>query len=127
MSCEECGKIYTNKYDKWCKPCQIKDLKGNFINWTSGNEKVDHFIQEKQLEINSSNDTVLEWIPYNQFFSIKEIEKDDFSTISLAKWRDGSLYWSEYDNKKYIRETNKEVTLKYLYNLQSIEGFLNAV
>ncbi|UZO06229.1 uncharacterized protein OCT59_026559 [Rhizophagus irregularis] len=37
--CEKCCEEYTNTFYKWCKPCQISNLKENFINWTSGNEK----------------------------------------------------------------------------------------
>ena len=121
MPCKKCG-----IQDDWCKPCQIKDLKENFINWTSGNEEVDNFIQERQLKINDSSDKVFEWIPYNQFLDIKEIDKDDFSTISLAKWKDGSLYWSGY-NKKYMKQLDEVVTLKYLHDLQNVEEFLNEV
>src|SRR5437773_1679920 len=78
--CEKCGKEYISsvKY-KWCKSCQISQLKKNFTNWTSKNEKFDKFIQEMQLRINDLFDIIFEWIPYNQFSNIKEIGKDDFS------------------------------------------------
>ena len=59
--CENCGEKYINYEDevwKWCKPCQIDNLKGNFINWTSGNEKIDGFIQEMQLKIDKFNDII---------------------------------------------------------------------
>ncbi len=115
-----CNKMYTSILFKWCRPCQIKDLKENFINWTSGNDKIDDFIQEKQLNINNPQNTIFEWIPYNQFFVIEEIYKDDFFTIYSAKWKNGPLFW----NKKYIRESDKKVTLKCLYNLQNIDEFL---
>src|SRR5947207_2026561 len=109
--CIKCNKIYTNLCFKWCKPCQIKDLKGNFINWTSGNEKIDNFNQEMQLKIDKYDDIVFEWIPYIQFSDIKETDKDNISTVYLVKWK-GPLYWNEYD-KKYVRNTYKEVSLKY--------------
>jgi len=118
--CMRCNKMYTSILFKWCRPCQIKDLKENFINWTSGNDKIDDFIQEKQLNINNPQNTIFEWIPYNQFFVIEEIYKDDFFTIYSAKWKNGPLFW----NKKYIRESDKKVTLKCLYNLQNIDEFL---
>ncbi|GBC28024.2 kinase-like domain-containing protein [Rhizophagus irregularis DAOM 181602=DAOM 197198] len=43
--------------------------------WTSGNGKIDYFIQEMQLKINGHgyDDIVFEWIPYSQFNDIKEI------------------------------------------------------
>src|SRR5215210_5765724 len=76
---------------KWCKPCQIDNLKGNFTNWTSGNEKIDGFIQEMQLKINTHKDIVFEWIPYNQFSYIKEIRRGGFATVYSAIWKDGPL------------------------------------
>src|SRR5687767_13280503 len=42
--CEYCGKIYTDIRYKWCNPCQINNLKQNFANWTSGNEKINKLI-----------------------------------------------------------------------------------
>ena len=71
--CNKCGEKYTNIEFNWCKPCHINNIKENFTNWTSGNEKIDNFIQEMQLKINRYNDIVIEWIPYNQFSHIKEI------------------------------------------------------
>src|ERR1700722_9973110 len=78
--CVACDETYTDIFYKWCKPCQIKYLKDNFTNWTSGNEKVDNFIQEMQLKINKPADIVFEWIPYDQFYDIEEID-NNFATI----------------------------------------------
>src|SRR2546429_293523 len=79
--CKDCNEIYTDIRHNWCKPCQINNLKKNFANWTSGNEKIDEFIQEKQLKIDGHGDIIVEWIPYNQFDDIKEIGKGGFTTI----------------------------------------------
>ncbi|EXX62736.1 Tpk3p [Rhizophagus irregularis DAOM 197198w] len=93
--------------------------------WTSGNEKIDDFIQEKQLKINSHEDIVLEWIPYNQFNEIKEISKNGLITVYSALWKDGPLY-KKYSYSSYTRDPNKEVTLKCLHNLQkSIDSLIN--
>src|SRR5438046_1461297 len=122
--CEKCGEKYTNVKYKWCEPCQMNYLKKNFTNWTSGNEEVDDFIQEKQPKINDYNDVIVEWIPYNQFNNIKEIRKDDFTTIYSAIWKDGPLYYCFY-KKEYVRKLgNKQVALKYLYNSQNITNEL---
>src|SRR3954471_17607129 len=75
-SCKKCGEEYIDVVCNWCKPCQIGNLKVNFTNWTSGNGKIDDFIQKVQLKIESPQDIVFEWIPYNQFRDIKEIGKD---------------------------------------------------
>ncbi|EXX64474.1 Mkk1p [Rhizophagus irregularis DAOM 197198w] len=124
--CKECGKIYTDIGAKWCKPCQINGLKQNFVNWTSGNEKINNFIQKMQLKINNYNDIIVEWIPYYQLISIKEIGKGGFATVYLAVWKDGPL---NYNKREYKRVTsNKEVALKCLHNSQNITNeFLNEV
>ena len=70
--------ICNDKYNIWCKPCQISSLKENFIKWTSGNERIDAVIQELQLKIDYYWDTILEWIPYNQFNDIKLIDEIEF-------------------------------------------------
>uniref|UniRef100_U9US63 Uncharacterized protein n=1 Tax=Rhizophagus irregularis (strain DAOM 181602 / DAOM 197198 / MUCL 43194) TaxID=747089 RepID=U9US63_RHIID len=94
----------------------------------NGNEKIDNFIQEKQLEINNSRNIVFEWIPYyNKFLDIKEVDKDDFSTVYLAKWEDGPLEWNN-NSRKYIRNLKEsELKLKYSHNLQNVVEFLNKV
>src|SRR5436190_16838432 len=81
--CKNCGKVHTNIYGdwEWCIPCQTDDFKGNFTNWTSGNEKIDAFIQRMQLKIKGPRDTIFEWIPYDQFSDIKEIGRDSFATL----------------------------------------------
>src|SRR5205814_293154 len=113
-SCEKCGK---NVY--WCKPCQIDKLKGNFTNWTSGNEKIDVCIQEMQLKIDRFDDIVFEWIPYNQFSDIKEIGRGDFATVFSTIWKEGPLEYGE-DNEEYTRKPNYKVALKCLHNSQNI-------
>ena len=126
MSCKKCGEKFTDLlYCKWCKSCQIDDLKKNFTNWTSGNEKIDGFIQEMQLKIYSPWDVIFEWIPYNQFSNIKEIGGGDFAS---AIWKNGPLSYDE-DNAKHINKSpDEKVTLGYLYNSQNISNeFLNEV
>jgi hypothetical protein len=101
-------------------------LKNKFIDWTSGNERIDAFIQEERLKINNSNDTVLEWIPYSQFSKIKEMGKNGSITIYSAIWRDGPLHWNWYSyfTRSYTRNSNKEVVLKCLHNLQNPIEFI---
>src|SRR5215211_6326602 len=124
-SCQNCGDEYTEN-NKWCKPCQIDNLKGNFTNWTS-NEKIDGFIQEMQLKIDEYNDIVFEWIPYNQFSDIKEIGKGGFATVYLAIWKNGPLNYNEV-NEEYTRKLNYKVALKCLHNSQNITNeFFNEV
>ncbi|UZO02482.1 uncharacterized protein OCT59_020962 [Rhizophagus irregularis] len=122
ITCKNCGELYTDIHHKWCKPCLINGLKQNFVNWTSGNEEIDNFIQITQLKIDNLEDTIVEWIPYDQFDNIKEIGKGEFATVYLAKWKDGPLLY------QYERIPYKEVALKCLHNSQNITNeFLNEV
>jgi hypothetical protein len=82
-----------------------------------------------QLKIGDYDDKILEWIPYNQFDNIKEVSNNDLSTIYSAKWIGGPLSFDLCD-KKYIRKSSKEVTLKCshnLHNIDNIDKFLNEV
>ena len=128
--CNKCIEICTDITFKWCKPCQIDNLKGNFTNWTSGNEKIDNFIQEMQLKIDSLWDIVFEWIPYNQFSDIKEIGRGGFATVYSAIWKGGPLNHNR-DNEEYTRNSNNsnyKVALKCLHNSQNVTNeFLNEV
>ena len=125
--CSNCVEICTNLNNKWCKPCQIDNLKTT--NLTSGNEKIDNFIQEMQLKINRSRNIVFEWIPYNQFSDIKEIGRGGFATVYSAIWKDGPL--KNNSSKEYTRKSyyaNQKVALKCLHNSQNITNeFLNEV
>ena len=127
--CKKCYRLYSPYYEEWCKSCQINYFKENFINWTSGNEKIDKFIQGRQLKIDRPGDMVFEWIPYNHFYNIKEVGKHDVNIVYLALWENGPLDWNEI-NKKYIRiSPDKKVILKCLRNLHDniIDGLLNEI
>ncbi|GES73172.1 kinase-like domain-containing protein [Rhizophagus clarus] len=119
--CKKCGEKYMNKYDteyKWCKACQISNIKQNFANWTSKNEQIDNLIQEMQLEINEPDDMIFEWIPYDQFDSIEEISEGS-DKVYLAIWKDGPLDYDKYKNEYIRSQQDKKVALK-LYNKQNI-------
>ncbi|EXX59893.1 hypothetical protein RirG_184900 [Rhizophagus irregularis DAOM 197198w] len=85
-------------------------------------KKLITLFKKKQIEIKDIRDIVFEWIPYNQFTNIKEMNEDSLSAI----WMDGSLYW-ETRNKNYTRKSNVGVVLEYSRNIQSIDEFLNEV
>jgi hypothetical protein len=116
--CEKCDEKYTSKYHskyKWCKPCQMNNLKIILNNWTSENEKIDNIIQSLQLNINEPNDKVFEWISYDNLNDIKEIGEGYFVKY-LAIWKDGPLYY-DHNKYEYVRLQNKEVAL---YKFQNI-------
>ncbi|GBC42915.2 kinase-like domain-containing protein [Rhizophagus irregularis DAOM 181602=DAOM 197198] len=121
--CEKCGEIYTNILHEWCNTCQID----YFIDWTSGNEIIDNFIQNMQLKVDSSLHILFEWIPYNQF---KDINQSNFIKTYSAIWNDGPLYYNLNDEmidkeikemgELYVRDSYKKVALKYISNSQNI-------
>ncbi|GBB88180.1 hypothetical protein RclHR1_14700002 [Rhizophagus clarus] len=117
--CEKCGKKYKNERYKWCKPCQVNGLRNNFSNSTSENErneKIDNLIQEMRLKINSPWDNIFEWIPYDQFKDIKEIEKEGYASIYIAIWKDGPLKYNSRVNEYTKNRQDERVTLKCLQN-----------
>jgi hypothetical protein len=89
----------------------------------SGDESIDDFIQNMQLEIKDHNDIVLEWIPYSQFNKIKVMGKYGSIEICSAIWRDGPLYWNQL-SKKYMRKQKEKVAFSYLHKSQLLIVFL---
>jgi hypothetical protein len=65
-------------------------FQNNFLNWTSGNNFIDKFIQESQLNAKYTNQ-ILEWIPYNRLKNIEYVDKGGFGTIYKAIWLDGFI------------------------------------
>ncbi|CAB5388509.1 unnamed protein product [Rhizophagus irregularis] len=121
--CEKCGRSHMNNLHNWCIPCQIHQEK----DCSSGNEKIDYFIQNRQLNSNNEQGSIFEWVPYNQLIDIKKIKKYDFATIYSAKWKDGPLYWDK-DSGKHLRKLDVGVILKCLHNLQNnIDQFLDVI
>src|SRR5436190_22919230 len=79
--CPECNKPNTGY--KWCNQCNAKRFQQEFPNWTSGNNYIDNFIKETQLNAKDHWE-VLEWIPYNRLTNIKYLAKGGFSTVYNA-------------------------------------------
>src|SRR4051812_1258404 len=93
---------------------QLNGLK-NSTDWTSGNEKIDNFIQE----INFRYGIVFEWISYNQLNNIEEIGKSGFDTIYSAIWKKGPLTYTDYHNMEWKRKSDTKVILKCLHKSQN--------
>ena len=123
--CDKCGRRYTHEWYKWCKQCEMNNLKKNFTKWTSGNEQINDFIQRRQLEINYIN-VLFKWVSYDQFNDIKELGKSDLITVYSAVWKNGPLDYDYFNKKKWKRKSYKKVILIYfLQNL--VDELLNEV
>ena len=123
--CSNCFEPFKDSYEKWCKKCNAKQFQQNFPNWTSGNEFINKFIQESQL--NAQQGKVLEWIPYDRLLRIQYLDKGGFSTIYQAVWFPGNIIeWSSYE-KSWERSCTV-VALKSLNESSNLnEEFLNEV
>ncbi len=98
--CPECNQ--PNTYENWCKECYSKKFQQNFGNWTSGNEDIDKFIQESQLNARNFSE-LLEWIPYNRLRNIKFLAQGGFSTVYKAIWLDGLITNWDYEKQDWKR------------------------
>ncbi|RHZ69942.1 hypothetical protein Glove_276g34 [Diversispora epigaea] len=122
--CQECNQEYSGY--KWYKPCNSKHFQNDFNNWTSGNEKIDKFIQDAQLNANHYL-YVIEWIPYDRFKDVKQIGKGGFGTIHYARWIDGYIEKWDIKNQQWKRDRkySEEVALKKFDNFVNFNDVLN--
>ncbi len=125
---ENVNKLCSNcKYSGvvWCKEYYSKLFQWDFLNWTSGNEFIDKFIQRAQL--NTVKDIhFLEWILYIRLENIEYLDKRGFSVYN-AIWLDGPIYgWDKYE-KKWGRYGNRKVILKNLNESYLSDEFLKKV
>ncbi|CAB4421948.1 unnamed protein product [Rhizophagus irregularis] len=81
--------VLNNKCKKCNKICNAIYFQQKFIDWTSNNDDIDKFIQATQLSAHDDVRGVLEWIPYDRFYDVKYISKDDFGEMYIADWSDG--------------------------------------
>ncbi|EXX68458.1 hypothetical protein RirG_105000 [Rhizophagus irregularis DAOM 197198w] len=99
----------------------------NFKNWTSGNENIDEFIQQSQLDALHCKQ-FLEWIPFEKFQNITYIAEGGFGKIHSAKWSEGHIEYWDIKKKKWHRHSWGEYVLKSLNNSTDIcSDFLNEV
>jgi hypothetical protein len=115
--------------------CNSIYFQQHFINWTSGNNDIDKFIQSTHLSAHDDVKKAIEWIPYDRFYDIRYIAGGGFNNMYKANWIDGCIIESWYqnswddNNQNWKRERpNMFVILKILNNLTSITSeFINKV
>jgi hypothetical protein len=98
--CPECNQ--PNTFEAWCKDCYSKQFKENFGYWTSGNEEIDKFIQNTQLQAVNRYE-VLEWIPYDQLRNIKHFAEGENGIIYSAIWLGGNIQLWNYEIQNWHR------------------------
>ena len=113
--CKECN--YT---------CNAIHFQQNFVDWTSGNDDIDRFIQDTQLSVHKNAEATLEWIPYDRF---NNTIKSRFGETYRANWIDGCIYEWDDENQNWKRNKNNMIVLlKILNNPKNITlEFMNEV
>ncbi|CAG8530476.1 34947_t:CDS:2 [Racocetra persica] len=79
--CGKCGE--PRSAIGWCKPCDTNKLKSQFDKWTSGNEDLDTFIRETQLNANTPYD-YMRWIPFESFTNIEYVARGGMGVVFSA-------------------------------------------
>ncbi|CAB4431324.1 unnamed protein product [Rhizophagus irregularis] len=123
--CGECNIPGTGEY--WCQPCNAERSKNNFKNWTSGNEDIDEFIQQSQLNA-VHHKKYLEWIPFENIKNITYITRGGFGKVYSANWAKGFILYWDIEGQKWERISNVKVALKSLNNSSRIStDFLDEI
>ncbi|RHZ65284.1 hypothetical protein Glove_318g59 [Diversispora epigaea] len=120
--CPECNQEW-DEYMRWCKSCYSKHFQNDFNKWTSGNDKIDKFIQHAQLNSNVYWE-VIEWIPYDRFEDVKQIGRGGYGTVHYARWIDGPIYKRD---ERWIRNGDSDVVLKEFDNFVNLNDVLNEI
>ncbi|GBC40449.2 kinase-like domain-containing protein [Rhizophagus irregularis DAOM 181602=DAOM 197198] len=84
--------------------CNTIHFQHKFIDWTSGYNDIDKFIQDTQSSSHNDLKDALEWIPYDRLYNIKYIAEDEFGKVYRANWIDD---WTSGNNyiDKFIQDT----------------------
>src|SRR6266542_6880715 len=126
--CSDCNQPKTKHY--WCRNCNTKVFQQGFSKWTSGNEHIDRFIKDAQLEARNKHG-VMEWIPYNRLRNIQYLASGGFSTIYKAIWLDGPIQkwsnvnkqWKRYSTSLEIYGNAKNENIKSPLNKNEKKGY----
>ncbi|EXX51419.1 Ypk2p [Rhizophagus irregularis DAOM 197198w] len=116
--------VLNNKCKKCNKICNAIHFQHKFIDWTSGNNDIDKFIQDTQLSAHNSVEKALEWISYDRFFDIKYISKDEIGEVYGAKWIDGNISYYDKGYKSYYYDKGYNNSY-YLDNHESNDSYWN--
>ena len=115
----------------WCKECVPSCI---IEGWTSGNSEIDNFIKDTIYNAKRnkyvSYPRFLEWVPFDRFEDIKQIDKGGFAKVYSAKWIDGQAKYTKQDDGSWKKSEPepKTVALKRLNGSQNMSSdYLNEV
>ncbi|RHZ85681.1 hypothetical protein Glove_63g25 [Diversispora epigaea] len=123
--CKECDWINAQK--NWCSRCNAKHFQSEFDKWTSGNIKIDKFIQQMQHIAEKYGD-VIEWIPFDRLENVEYLARGGFGIVYKAKWIDGYIVsWDDNEKSWKRRSQNCYVCLKNLDGSINTSVFLQEI
>ncbi|RIA81279.1 kinase-like domain-containing protein [Glomus cerebriforme] len=112
---------------KWCQNCESRNFVFNFGNWTSGDQKLDQFIQRSQFQAQGPLN-YLEWIPWTEFSKVDFIAKGGFGHVESAIWNLGPRQIYDSVSREWKRTGQHKIALKYVNGShQYLQEFLNEV
>lgn len=94
---------------QWCKSCEMKRFEQQFESWSSGNDDIDCFILESQLNSTNFFDH-LEWISFDRFQDVESIGDGDYTFQAI--WLDGPSNRWDMKNNRYVGNGECLVVLK---------------
>ncbi|CAG8437172.1 13576_t:CDS:2 [Funneliformis mosseae] len=106
-------------YTQWCQPCENRKFEDLFEHWSSGNDVIDCFILESQLNAKSRFD-YLEWIPFDRFKDVQLIGLGGFGSVYHAIWLDGPREKLDKKTGQYVRCGEWRIALKCFDNSEHI-------
>ncbi|GBB99327.1 hypothetical protein RclHR1_03490009 [Rhizophagus clarus] len=112
--CKGCDSQFTDQ--NWCHNCEPQKVQENFPNWTSGNESLDEIIQYSQLSA-INNNTYFEWINFDRFDCIENMQGFPHSEFYTATWLDGIRELWDNESQQWVRTGPVKIILRKLSSL----------
>ncbi|PKY26440.1 hypothetical protein RhiirB3_441744 [Rhizophagus irregularis] len=105
-----------NNCKPWCKECVPRCL---IEEWTSGNNDIDEFIKDTiynakyaKYDKNVDNHPLfLEWVPFDRFEDVKQIDEGGFAKVYSATWIDGEAKYFRQDDGTWKRKESKPIKI----------------
>ncbi|GES72878.1 kinase-like domain-containing protein [Rhizophagus clarus] len=119
--CSYCNKSIIEEL--WCNECDPHYI---IEGWTSEISDIDKFIKDTMYNARNYNYYFLEWIPFDRFINIEQIEEEGVSKVYSAIWTDGKSEFKLINGSwRKSKAKSMKVILKSLNESQNITECLN--
>ncbi|GBB97336.1 hypothetical protein RclHR1_02970011 [Rhizophagus clarus] len=117
-NCSYCNKLTE---ELWCNECDPHYL---IDGWISGISDIDKFIKDTIYNARKYNYSSLEWIPFDKFTNIKQIDENKLVKMYSATWIDGKSEYKRLTDGGWKKLKSKpiEIILKSLNVSQNISS-----